>query len=254
MTLLVAFPTAASACNCSAHFEARSSSGNFKPDIPEQHFSAHHVRGNGQNNNQCRRDAREDAQSCMSAIWRDRWSPGSIPSECSGTLSSGGQRFRGEVPRYIKRDIERAICCQPSNFGGQHDVTFGIYKRTHGGRGCGPNLQTVQSRFLSDYAVDCLAVRDRENRAGRFCGRIVRTEAQRYDRPGSDFSNFSSRSWQHCRNACKDASSCRSWTWVPPGVQGSSARCWLKDQIPWAKRDGLSGSNRMISGTIASPS
>ena len=97
MTLLVAFPTAASACNCSAHFEARSSSGNFKPDIPEQHFSAHHVRGNGQNNNQCRRDAREDAQSCMSAIWRNRWSPGSIPSECSGTLSSGGQRFRGRA-------------------------------------------------------------------------------------------------------------------------------------------------------------
>lgn len=256
---IMALPTASIACDCKAHFEVRS--GSFKPDVPEQHFEVHHVKGNLQSENQCRRDAREEAQSCMSAIWRDRWSPGSLPGECTGLLPSGGPRVRGEAPKFLKRDIERAVCCQPSDFGDQHDVDFDVFKRTHGGRGCGPNLQTVESRFLSKYQLDCLAVRDRENREGRFCGRIVRTKAERYDRPapGSDeqcrdTANFGSLSWQDCRHECEERiSGCRSWTWVPPGVQGSGARCWVKNCIPWAKRDGLSGTNRMVSGTVASP-
>lgn len=258
LALITAFPTASIACDCKAHFEVRNASGTFKPDVPEQHFEVHHVKGNLQNNNQCRRDAREHAQSCMSAIWRDRWEniEGGLPAECQGVLPSGGPIFRGgTVPRFIKRDIERAVCCQPSDFGDQHDVEFDVFKRTHGGKGCGPNLQTVESRFLSKYQIDCLSVRDRENREGRFCGRIVRTKTERYDRPGSDmpFAGFSSLSWQDCRTSCEERSGCRSWTWVPPGVQGSSARCWVKNEIPWAKRDSLSGTNRMVSGTVASP-
>lgn len=253
LALFSLFPTASTACHCGAHFEVRNASGTFKASVPEEHFSVHHEKGNLQSHNQCRRDAREEAQGCMSAIWRARWSPGELPGECTGLLRSGGKRFRGPVPKFLKRDIERAVCCQPSDFAGQHDIVFDIFKRTHGDRGCGPNLRTVESRFLHDYHFDCPAIRDRENREGRFCGRIVRTKTDRYDRPGFDRNNFGSSSWQNCRESCEDISWCRAWTWVPPGIQGDSARCWVKDKIPWAKRDGLSGTNRMVSGTVASP-
>jgi hypothetical protein len=253
LAVVALYPSTSMACDCKAHFEVRSPGETFKPAVPEVHFSAHHEKGNLQTENQCRRDAREDAQSCMSAIWRDRWSPGALPGECTGLLSSGGARFRGDVPKFLKRDIERAVCCQPSDFGDQHDVEFNVFKRTHGEPGCGPNLQTVESRFLSEYQIDCLAIRDRENREGRFCGRIVRTKSERYDRPGADTSNFGGNSWQDCRQACEEEiSGCRAWTWVPPNIQGPTARCWVKNQIPWAQPDGLVGTNRMVSGTVAS--
>lgn len=256
LALFSLFPTPATACHCFAHFEVRNASGTFKAGVPEEHFSVHHEKGNLQNNNQCRRDAREEAQSCMSAIWRARWSPGELPGECTGLLRSGGKRFRGPVPKFVKRDIERAVCCQPSDFGGQHDIVFDIFKRTHGDPGCGPNLRTVESRLVhDDYRFDCSAIRDRENRDGRFCGPIVRTKTDRYDRPGFDREDFPSSTWQECRAHCENEDRfpwCRAWTWVPR-IQGDSARCWLKNKIPWAERDGLSGIDRMVSGTRASP-
>ena len=248
--LIMLLPNTSIACNCKAHFEIRK--GSYKPDIPVQHFESHHVKGNSQNQNQCRRDAREQAQSCMSAVWRDRWENinGGLPAECQGVLSSGGPIFRGgSVPRLIKRDIERTVCQQPSEFGGKHAVKFDIFKRTYGGRGCGPNLKTSQSRFLSKYTIDCLAIRDRENRQGRFLGRIVETRIQGYDRPGSDINNFSSSNANHCQDQCEEIGACRSWTWVPGNRPGELGHCWIKNRIPMAKPVSLPGGSLMISGT-----
>ncbi|MES2951824.1 MAG: PAN domain-containing protein [Pseudomonadota bacterium] len=43
---------------------------------------------------------------------------------------------------------------------------------------------------------------------------------------------------QACAARCAGESRCRSFTWVKPGVQGNLARCWLKDSVPSASRNG----------------
>ena len=35
-----------------------------------------------------------------------------------------------------------------------------------------------------------------------------------------------------CRVACDDDPRCKAFTYVKPGLQGPSAKCWLKDSIP----------------------
>jgi hypothetical protein len=47
---------------------------------------------------------------------------------------------------------------------------------------------------------------------------------QNIDRPGSDYSNTATNS------AC--------WTWVRPGVQTPSGRCWLKNAVPSSNSNG----------------
>jgi len=51
------------------------------------------------------------------------------------------------------------------------------------------------------------------------------------DRPGSDFKNFDTASWQTCQTACAQNGTCSSWTYVRPGIQGPSGRCWLKNRV-----------------------
>ncbi len=60
------------------------------------------------------------------------------------------------------------------------------------------------------------------------------------DRPGSDYSNFDlpSADPNLCSAACEADSNCKAFTYVRPGVQGSNARCWLKNSVP----DAASGS------------
>ncbi len=40
-----------------------------------------------------------------------------------------------------------------------------------------------------------------------------------------------------CMNACNRESRCMAWTYVKSGVQGESAHCWLKDQVPEPTED-----------------
>jgi hypothetical protein len=250
----------ASACKCDGVFVLKSSIPERR--VPSQAFEAHHRKGNLQTHNQCRRDARDDAHACMNAIWRARNSPGSLPPECVGNLSTGQPRFVGELPRNIKRDIEIAVCRQPSDLGDQNDTVIEVFTRTGGDRGCGPNLQKSVSKKLTDYRVDCLAVRDRENRAGNFIGRIARTFRDiGYDRPGSDFLHISTMTfWRDCRDECERRREnpdpnrrCRSWTAVPEGHEFQG--CWLKNTIPWSVRNELPGGQdeQMRSGTISNP-
>lgn len=68
------------------------------------------------------------------------------------------------------------------------------------------------------------------------------------DRPGADYSSFTitSRDPGACKSACLDDNRCSAWTYVRPGVQGETARCYLKNQIPAAV-----ASNCCISGARA---
>ena len=51
------------------------------------------------------------------------------------------------------------------------------------------------------------------------------------DRPGSDYKNFDVGGWPSCEAACSAESVCSSWTYVRPGIQGPSGRCWLKNHV-----------------------
>src|SRR5262245_1337699 len=52
------------------------------------------------------------------------------------------------------------------------------------------------------------------------------------NRPGWDYDNFEVSSPSVCEQTCQEAERCWAWTYVRPGVQGRSARCWLKDRVP----------------------
>ena len=60
---------------------------------------------------------------------------------------------------------------------------------------------------------------------------------QNRDRPGMDYKNFNLPAAQPvlCQQACEAEAQCRAWTYVKPGVQGPTARCWLKNGVPPAK-------------------
>jgi hypothetical protein len=54
------------------------------------------------------------------------------------------------------------------------------------------------------------------------------------DRPGGDYRNFNLNGGADaCRDTCsREAQQCRAWTFVKAGIQGPSARCWLKNVVP----------------------
>ncbi|MCI5208382.1 MAG: apple domain-containing protein, partial [Candidatus Electrothrix sp. ATG2] len=54
------------------------------------------------------------------------------------------------------------------------------------------------------------------------------------DRPGGDYKNFnlSVNDPNACRSACMSEPACRAWTFVRPGHQGPTPRCWLKNIVP----------------------
>ena len=52
------------------------------------------------------------------------------------------------------------------------------------------------------------------------------------DRPGNNFSNTIQPDANACRSVCNTINGCAAWTWVKPGVQGPSPRCYLKNPVP----------------------
>ena len=67
------------------------------------------------------------------------------------------------------------------------------------------------------------------------------------DRPGKDIRNFEMTTADPsiCRQECINNGSCKAFTYVQPGVQGSKAKCWLKNAVPTAKKN-----DNCISGVV----
>lgn len=52
------------------------------------------------------------------------------------------------------------------------------------------------------------------------------------DRMYGDYKDFDiSGGWESCRDACANDLNCKAFTWVKPGVQAPSARCYLKNTV-----------------------
>ena len=54
------------------------------------------------------------------------------------------------------------------------------------------------------------------------------------DRMGGDYTSFDLPAADPalCEATCRDDGQCQAFTYVNPGVQGSSPRCWLKNVVP----------------------
>jgi hypothetical protein len=58
------------------------------------------------------------------------------------------------------------------------------------------------------------------------------------NRPGSDYRSYEIQADPgKCRNDCATDPTCKAFTYVKPGIQGPSARCWLKSAVPNATTD-----------------
>jgi hypothetical protein len=69
------------------------------------------------------------------------------------------------------------------------------------------------------------------------------------DRPGSDIKpGFDVASASDCRAACASTPGCKSFTYVHPGIQAASARCWLKHSIPPSRDNACCISGVMAAG------
>jgi hypothetical protein len=66
------------------------------------------------------------------------------------------------------------------------------------------------------------------------------------DRPGGDYRSFDlpEANFELCRSACAGDANCKAYTYVKPGVQGPTSRCWLKSSVA-----GSAKSTSCISGT-----
>jgi hypothetical protein len=55
-----------------------------------------------------------------------------------------------------------------------------------------------------------------------------------WDRPGGDYVHYkmNTANYSHCAYWCSQDNQCQAFTYVPPGVQGNTAMCWLKNTIP----------------------
>ncbi|MGE0668751.1 MAG: PAN domain-containing protein [Sphingomonadales bacterium] len=54
-----------------------------------------------------------------------------------------------------------------------------------------------------------------------------------FDRPGSDIRpGFDVTTSSSCERSCRLDASCKAYTFVKPGIQGASAKCWLKHAKP----------------------
>jgi len=52
------------------------------------------------------------------------------------------------------------------------------------------------------------------------------------DRVGGDYRSTNMDRPSACATACAGAAQCKAWTWVKAGIQGPSAKCWLKSTVP----------------------
>ncbi len=59
-----------------------------------------------------------------------------------------------------------------------------------------------------------------------------------YDRNGNDYRSFAmdGANAASCRDACREDTRCRAFTWTRPGYQDPTGMCWLKDAAPPTSR------------------
>jgi len=75
------------------------------------------------------------------------------------------------------------------------------------------------------------------------------------NRRGADYRSFDlvTPSPETCQSTCLSEPQCVAFTYVNPGVQGPSARCWLKDNVPQPEPDSCCVSGTKYQTAAAPP-
>jgi hypothetical protein len=86
-------------------------------------------------------------------------------------------------------------------------------------------------------------------------GSVWAAPAAAIDMPGSDYASFDAPTVYACRDSCGGDSKCQAFTWVKPGIQGASGRCWLKNAVPASVANNCcqSGTHRNMSPSDMRP-
>lgn len=81
--------------------------------------------------------------------------------------------------------------------------------------------------------------------SGIKAAKVTVSQETNINRGGSDYKNIvlAQANPDLCVAACAKEAACKAYTYVKPGVQGTSARCWLKSSVP-----GTSADNNCTSG------
>jgi hypothetical protein len=84
------------------------------------------------------------------------------------------------------------------------------------------------------------------------CGGIASAQNEvNKDRPGNDIAvQDIGNSPNLCRQNCDAIAGCPAWTFVKPGVQGPSAKCYLKNAVPAQVNDNCCTSGVKLSGPV----
>jgi hypothetical protein len=168
--------------------------------------------------NTARRHAYDKIMSCITQHWTS--SSPEWPVSCRPVNGVHDYPFRR-----LETDVPAAVCAANP---GHSEITVRVEIQVTGNTGCenpsGVNDWGI-TQLSPNYPVTCYA-----SDGG------VTPHAMDTDRPGMDYRNFDlpSANWQDCYEECVADSRCQAWTYVRPGVQGSQARCWLKNGVPAA--------------------
>jgi PAN domain len=84
------------------------------------------------------------------------------------------------------------------------------------------------------FALAWLALGVGSALVGAGFARAATTTELDVDRPGGDLNSIELQQADPalCRKACEAEAQCKAYTFVKPGVQGETARCWLKASMP----------------------
>ena len=177
--------------------------------------------------------------------------PGSYvnPDQSTRSMTRMTLRFRcgdvvlngTRVPSYF--EVRLWGSCTPQ------DCDWGTSRAARTG-GSGPYVATYDQGFAqrrveihplgSERARVVVHSSYSDDRADRTTTDTMRQEQVSWEpdtnRPGSDYRNYRMDRDQpgRCAESCEGDPRCRAFTYVTPGVQGATARCWLKDSVPQA--------------------
>jgi hypothetical protein len=164
--------------------------------------------------NTARERAAARINECYHASWDQREHAGR-PTQCTESNQVYSYPYSGPIGPLLRINICRL---NP----GHASMVVKMWVLTDGDTGCFGNINSPWS-FVDNYTVNCTGLPLEPNT----------------DRPGMNIRHLDLARAEPdlCRQACEGETGCRAWTYVKPGVQGTSARCWLKNGVPPAQRD-----------------
>lgn len=155
-----------------------------------------------------------------------------VAGSAAANAQAGFDRPGGDYSNFIVRGGDPAACAARCEREGRCRAWSFSYPRTAGAHAICWLKSSVTTRTENTCCIS--GVRG----AGVIEPRTGEAEFA-IDRVGGDYRNFeiaADPTGKACQAACEGENKCRAWTYLRPGYQGPSARCFLKSQIKPPRR------------------